>query len=373
MAAYTHVYLLPQRLKLIALECGSARKAFATLRTVGNAYYTRFQRRKRRCSQQMHILKRYVRMSLLLLLSVTVISGCGRQKQQVAELDEEPQITVVLNDQTNEKKTMGVEEYIQGVVGGEMGRLAAEGEQATSWPENAYAAQAIIARSFIMAYMATNNTNEVTTNHEETQAYKPENITPQIQAAVEKTRGEVLMQGDNYVKTWFHSYSGGKTATAAEGLNYQEEENYTRTVTLPENEFAPEERKRWQVTLPLSQVQAAVAEKGVNVGPITDMEVTARGPSGRITQITITGEAGTHQIHGADFRIAVGPEEMLSTLVDQDGFQVADGKLSISGAGFGHGVGLSQWDAYKMAEEGMSPEEIVKRFYQNVELVKRWD
>src|SRR5690554_650272 len=99
MAAYTHVYLLPQRLKLIALECGSARKAFATLRTVGNAYYTRFQRRKRRCSQQMHILKRYVRMSLLLLLSVTVISGCGRQNQQVAELDEEPQITVVLNDQ----------------------------------------------------------------------------------------------------------------------------------------------------------------------------------------------------------------------------------------------------------------------------------
>lgn len=322
----------------------------------------------------MHISKGYAKTGLLLLLLlVAAVTGCGRQKPQVAKLDKEPQITVVINEQTNEKKTMGVEEYIQGVVGGEMGKLAAEGEEATAWPENAYAAQAIIARSFIMAYMETNNTNEVTINHEETQAYKPENITPQIKAAVEKTRGEVLMQGDKYVKTWFHSYSGGKTATAAEGLNFKEEENYTRSVTLPENEFVPEERKRWQVTIPLSKVQAALAEKGVSVGDIQNMEVTARGPSGRITQITITGSAGTYQIHGADFRLAVGPEEMLSTLVDQGSFQVSNGNLTISGTGFGHGVGLSQWDAYKMAKEGKSPEDIVMQFYQNVELVKRWD
>jgi stage II sporulation protein D len=323
---------------------------------------------------QMRSVISYSKTGLLLLLLLAVaISGCSRQKPKVSKLDKEPQLTVVINEQTNEKKTMGVEEYIQGVVGGEMGQIAAEGEQATSWPENAYAAQAIIARSFIMAYMKANNTNEVTINHEETQAYKPENITPQIKAAVEKTRGEVLMQGDNYIKTWFHSYSGGKTATAAEGLNYKDEENYTLSVALSDNEFVPEERKRWQVTLPLSQVQSKLAAKGVNVGQISDMQVTARGPSGRITQITITGSSGTQQIHGADFRIIVGPEEMLSTLVDQGGFQIANGNVTISGSGFGHGVGLSQWDAYKMAKEGMSPEEIVQKFYQNVELVKRWD
>jgi stage II sporulation protein D len=298
------------------------------------------------------------------------MTGCGRQ---VAKLDKEPELTVLANPQTGEKKSMGVEEYIKGVVGGEMGKLPSTSGTAQAWPENAYAAQAILARSFIMEYMGAHPGAEITTNVEETQAYKPENITPEIEAAVEKTRGEVLMQGGKYVKTWFHSYSGGQTATAAEGLNFQGKENFTKSAKLPENEFVPADRKNWTVTIPLTEVTTALTAKGVDVGGITDLKATKRGPSGRITEITVTGPGGSKTIHGADFRLAVGAEKMLSTLVDEGSFSVAGGNLTASGKGFGHGVGMSQWDAYKLAKENKKPEDIVMTFFQNVKVQKRWD
>ena len=41
--------------------------------------------------------------------------------------------------------------------------------------------------------------------------------------------------------------------------------------------------------------------------------------------------------------------------------------------GFGHGVGLSQWGAYGMAEEGATAEEIVRHYFQDVEIVRLWE
>ena len=49
------------------------------------------------------------------------------------------------------------------------------------------------------------------------------------------------------------------------------------------------------------------------------------------------------------------------------------GSLYMSGTGYGHGVGLCQWGARAMAEEGKSPAEIVQYFYKNINLVSLWD
>ncbi|MDK2836836.1 MAG: stage sporulation protein, partial [Thermosediminibacterales bacterium] len=41
--------------------------------------------------------------------------------------------------------------------------------------------------------------------------------------------------------------------------------------------------------------------------------------------------------------------------------------------GFGHGVGMAQWGAKIMAERGKSPDEIVKYYFKDVEIVNLWD
>ncbi len=101
----------------------------------------------------------------------------------------------------------------------------------------------------------------ISTDVREAQAYSPENITPAIRRAVEATRGQVMVHRGEYVKAWFHSYSGGHTATAKEGLNYQEDEpGFVKAMKLPENRYVPEEHRSWTASFPLSEVSEAIVE-----------------------------------------------------------------------------------------------------------------
>lgn len=304
---------------------------------------------------------------LVIAVVVAMVSWSGDRDDLAKELEQEPQITVYFND-TRAKRTMGLEEYLQGVVAGEM---------FPDWPIEAYAAQAIFARSFTMAFIAEGGLQDkygadISTNIEEAQAYNPDAITPEIRQAVEMTRGEVLTYEDRYVKGWFHAYSGGKTTTAKEGLNYQEAEPpYIASVDLGENQYAPEDVTNWEAEYTLAELTNLLAAAGINVGEIQDLKITERGPTDRITQLEIVGTNGTETMHGAEFRIAVDSTKMRSTLVTD--WQVNDGVLTIGGTGYGHGVGLSQWDAFKMAKEGKSPQEIATSFFKDVEIKKLYD
>jgi len=189
---------------------------------------------------------------------------------------------------------------------------------------------------------------------------------------VEMTRGEVMTYDNRFVRGWFHAYSGGITARAKEGLDYQEEEPpFTASVTLPPNEHVPADVKEWTAQYSADELRNLLAQAGLNVGAIQSVEITERGPTERITQITVTGSEGEQTITGPEFRLAVDSTKMKSTLVRD--FNFVDGTLTITGTGYGHGVGLSQWDAFMLAQEGKNPEEIVKTFFADVEIRKIYD
>src|SRR5690606_36735092 len=146
---------------------------------------------------------------------------------------------------------------------------------------------------------------DVSTSIEETQAYNPAAITAEIRRGVEMTRGQVMTYDNRYVRGWFHAYSGGITARAKEGLDYQEEEPpFTKSVRLPENEYVPEDVKAWQVEYTAAELKNLLAAKGVNVGDITGVEITERGPTERITKILVRGTQGEQEITGPEFRLA---------------------------------------------------------------------
>lgn len=298
---------------------------------------------------------------------VMLISWSGDDSNIVRELEEEPTLTVYVNE-TGEIKQMKLEEYLMGVVAGEM---------FPDWPVNAYAAQAIFARSFTMDFVSQGGVKDkygadVSTSIEETQAYNPAAITAEIRRGVEMTRGQVMTYDNRYVRGWFHAYSGGITARAKEGLDYQEEEPpFTKSVRLPENEYAPEEVKAWEVEYSAGELRNLLAQRGVNVGEITGVEILERGPTERITRLMVKGSQGEQEMTGPEFRLAVDSTKMKSTLVREFSFQ--DGVLRISGTGYGHGVGLSQWDAFMLAKEGKSPEEIVQTFFEGVIIRKIYE
>lgn len=312
---------------------------------------------------------RRVLLAAIVVLAVGIWYFASARDQDDGELREEPSVVVVHPDGRREE--MPIERYVAGVVAGEMGRLPARGEQEESdWPVEAYAAQAILARSFTLRYLEETGGNEIPAAHEQAQAYSPDNITSAIERGVEMTRGEVMVYGDEVVRAWFHSYSGGRTATAREGLGQQEEPPYIKSVEVGENQFAPEDVTDWEFSMSLEELRAALAQAGVNVGAITDVRIAERGPSRRVTAFEVIGEGGRATVTGNDFRLAVGADRLKSTLIEEWG--VEGGHLTARGTGFGHGVGLSQWDAYKMAREGRSPEEIVRFFFEGIEIRRMW-
>lgn len=311
---------------------------------------------------------RFLQWLLILQLSMFILlAGCTTAQRSPGGqrvTGEEPTITLYIAE-TGQKKQIKMEEYIKGVVAGEMD---------PNWPIEALAAQAILARTFTLERMkSTDGVPEegadASTNEKEFQAYQPEKISDNVSKAVDKTRGEVVKHQGKYIKAWFFADGGGRTAaTAEEGLAYTKEPSpYIQSVTDPGFRITAPENKAWTAEFPLNYVRQAVTKAtGKDLGTITQAKINKKGPSGRATSLKI----GTSEISGPALRIALGTEKMRSTLLT--GFRIGNGKLIISGKGFGHGVGMSQWGARALAEQGKSAEDIIRYFYKNVEINKEW-
>lgn len=123
-------------------------------------------------------------------------------------------------DVKNEKlETLSVEDYLPAVLAGEM---------AGDWPLEALKAQAILARTFVLQFVSQKESMydgaDISTDIKEAQAYDAAGVNARIREAVKETRGEVLNAGGELPYAWFHAHSGGLTARAKEGLDYEKAE-----------------------------------------------------------------------------------------------------------------------------------------------------
>jgi stage II sporulation protein D len=61
---------------------------------------------------------------------------------------------------------------------------------------------------------------------------------------------------------------------------------------------------------------------------------------------------------GNDFRTALNLRSTLFSVA------ISSGNVNITGRGYGHGIGMSQWGAHNMATQGYSYQQILGHFYQ---------
>ena len=235
-------------------------------------------------------------------------------------------------------ETMSLESYLMGVVAGEMHN---------DWPQEALKAQAIIARTFALRFISDGGSKYegamLSTDIAEAQAYDLEAVNDRVRRAVQETEGLVILCQGQPIQAWFHAHAGGVTATAQEGLDYQKAEPpYTRSIQV------------------LGQVQQALDALGG--GDAAQLAIGERGTSGRVLTFT----AGENTVGAVALRMQLDSTAMKSTLLSD--LTVSDSIVTMTGSGYGHGVGMSQWGAYEMAAEGRSAQEIVEKFYQNVEI-----
>ena len=120
---------------------------------------------------------------------------------------------------------------------------------------------------------------------------------------------------------------------------------------------------RWRMEYTPGELSDLIkARLGVDLGPIRDLQALARGPSGRIYRLKISGERD-HIIVGKELEI----RRALSRTHIYSSALVADkeyGRFLLRGAGWGHGVGLCQIGAAVMANEGKNYREILQHYYR---------
>lgn len=279
--------------------------------------------------------------------------------EDIAVVDGVPQISVYSVD-SESIETMDLETYVQGVLAGEM---------RNDWPEEALKAQAILARTFVLNFISEKDSRyagaDISTDIGEAQAYDASNINERIRDAAKQTEGLVMVYDGRFPYAWFHAHAGGITELPTAALEYKKADPpYTQVIESPDSEQAPENVQHWSASFTADEVAEACAETGVKTGKVTSLEIGKQGDSGRAITFIVNGK----EVSAPALRLRLGGTQFKSTLLES--IEVKGDTITFSGRGYGHGVGMSQWGAYGMAEEGANAQEIVQHYFKGVSIEK---
>jgi stage II sporulation protein D len=128
----------------------------------------------------------------------------------------------------------------------------------------------------------------------------------------------------------------------------------------------------WKVTLTRAEVAAKLRSLTGNIGEFRDLRPSRLGVSGRAVQVQAVGSRSSALMNGYKVRNALNLRDTLYTLRRTYNPSGAVESFTFDGRGWGHGVGLCQVGAYGMARAGRSYEEILKAYYQGIELRKAY-
>ncbi|KGG81522.1 hypothetical protein Y919_00750 [Caloranaerobacter azorensis H53214] len=296
-----------------------------------------------------------------------------------------------------------LEHYLYGVVPREM---------SANWPLEALKAQAVAARNYALISLKRHDDlgyDLCDTQHCQVYAgYDWENI--KSNKAVDETYGKVLKYNGKLVNAYFHSTSGGHTENSENVWEY--EIPYLRGVKDDFSIGSP--NYSWQLVLNNKEIKERLEANDISIGDICSVEPLARSEYGRVLELKIEGTDGVEILKKENSRKVFGYASLKSTWFDvksdADVYVVngvdfkpvkttlnkvyivsANGMVTntrnvysqvkitngdktnimpvipnmyvFEGRGWGHGVGMSQWGAKKMAELGYNYKQILEYYY----------
>lgn len=257
------------------------------------------------------------------------------------------------NGQLQLVNKLHLEEYLLSVIPSEI---------YSSWSKEALKAQAVASRTYALYEIMKNRRQKhkhfdlyADTRSQMYDGIKTE--TPQTTKAVLATAGQVLTYHGTLIKAYYSSSIGGKSANGSE---IGDNKPYLQSVNAPAILEFP--AYYWVAKIPLKKLQKYLKTKG----SIKSIKISERTLSGRIKKIQIQDNFGDAKIfNGEQFRSKIGQTTMKSTLA---GIQVNNAMLTIKGRGYGHGVGMGQWEAQNFAQRGKTYTQILSYFYQGTKI-----
>jgi stage II sporulation protein D len=245
-----------------------------------------------------------------------------------------------------------LEQYLYSVVPHEM---------PPSWPQGALQAQAVCARTYVLQRSDPRRAYDLVPS-EADQVYNGlSSETPAGRDAVDATAGQVIKYGNAYAQIAYSSCCGGHTESSAEAWTGGAVLPYLAGVPCSYCTESP--YYRWETMLDVDDVVRACGARLQSIGTLQSVRVSSVDPSGRARAFDLSGDTGTVTIKGAAFRLLLGGRVLRSLLVTSIKQESSPPSLWFEGGGLGHGVGMCQWGARGLAQQGRSANDIVAWYF----------
>ncbi|MGZ4134360.1 MAG: stage II sporulation protein D [Tumebacillaceae bacterium] len=309
-----------------------------------------------------------VTVTVMLPSSLVAIWPASKDKhdsQNVVEIQQQKADVQVKVYLSYEKKVvpMSLEMYVRGVVAAEM---------PVTFEKAALEAQAIAARTYIvkrlLAGTKTTDGADVSDDHNEGQQYSTDAMLQKrwgmvdyaknlskINDAVNATAGQVALYNGKPIEALFFSTSSGQTENSED--YYGNELPYLRSVPSPWD--LKSEKFLSTLKMPLSEfeqklgVGAVLASSGSAL-----IQPLAYSAADHILRLRV----GDKEFSGKEFREKLGLRSTWFTC------KAIGDTVEFITHGYGHDVGMSQYGANGMAQEGKSAADIIKHYYQGVSI-----
>ncbi len=302
-------------------------------------------------------------LALFLLLPLSVLNNNPLSVATMAETADKPALNAtqsvkVLISEQNKTVTLSVEDYLFGVVAGEIPAL---------YEKETLKAQTVCAYTFLKWRARENADKEydITDNYKVDQCYiskeaalkkwgnKASEYEEKIKSAISEVKGQALTYNGEIILSVYHSLSGGTTESAknvwgkdypylqpAASVGDKLATNYITTFAATEDQI----ESKLSVSLP----------EGLK-GSFSDFK---RTESGYVKSLKVSKK----EFKGSEIREAFGLKSTNFTV------SLKDNIFTFTVYGYGHGVGLSQNGANYMAKQGSNYKEILQHYYKGCEI-----
>ena len=255
----------------------------------------------------------------------------------------------------------------------------------SGYQKEALKAQAVCARTYAWKQMQEGRLSKYGADVDDSVNYQVyQNIAPQqaTSEAVRETEGKILCQNGKPVQAYYFSTSSGVTSTD-EIWGAEEPAPYLKSVDCG---FDSEEPwSRWETEILWETLERRAQEIQGASGKLLGVSVSRINQSGAVTGLQVNTENGDFLVETEyDIRQFLSPKG--SMITEKDGTQVQGSELLpsayfdisakpgnsvvLTGGGYGHGVGMSQTGADRMAEQGYTCQEILEYFFKDIEILQ---
>jgi stage II sporulation protein D len=171
------------------------------------------------------------------------------------------------------------------------------------------------------------------------------------------------------------SFSSSLDLEPGDAVQWIEREGKVRllqTPSIPPSDVLdqPSQYHRWKVRTSREDLEARLNEY-YPIGKLIDLVPRKRGASQRVIELSVIGRESQVLVTGLKIRQVLNLRDNLFVIDRETDEEGQPTHFIFTGRGWGHGVGLCQIGAFRMARNGATSEEILKTYYRGIKIEKR--